>query len=72
MKKGFIQIYDNILPRELSNSIENLILKDQVVNLVYTPNITNPQSDNFYPGFGNNFLILKIINLSLIHMLFLK
>lgn len=55
MKRGFIEIYDSILPKELSDNIENLILKDQVVNLVYTPNITDPNSSIQIPGFGNNF-----------------
>jgi len=54
--KDFIEIYDNILPKEISDGIEDLVLNKHSIPLYYTHNITNPkESDLHMPGFGSNF-----------------
>ena len=56
MRKKFIEVYDNILPKKISDTIENLVLEQSIIPLFYTPNITKGQKgENFYPAFGDTF-----------------
>ena len=55
MRKKFIEVYDNILPKEISDNIENLLLEQSRIPVFYTPNIAKKKSKIFYPAFGNTF-----------------
>jgi hypothetical protein len=55
MRKKFVEVYDNILPKELSDLIEKLVLEESFIPLYYTSNIAKKSSKNFYPAFGATF-----------------
>ena len=48
-------MYDNILPKELSNFIEDIVLNKPQIPLYYINNITASSSTTFSPGFHNTF-----------------
>ena len=53
----FIQIYDNLIPFEISNSIENLLLYENKIPYKYLFNITDSGDfTNLNPGFNYTFL----------------
>ena len=53
----FIQVYDNLIPFEISNSIENLLLYENKISYKYLFNITNSDDfTNLNPGFNYTFL----------------
>ena len=55
MRKKFIEVYDNILPKEISDTIENLVLEQSLVPLFYTSNVAKKNSQIFNPAFGDTF-----------------
>ena len=56
MRDKFIEVYDDILPKELSDTIEKLVLTGESVPLFYTPNVASGlKSTEFHPAFGNTF-----------------
>ena len=56
MRKKFIEVYDNILPKEISDTIESLVLVDTIIPVYYTPNVAKGvSSKEFHPAFGNTF-----------------
>jgi hypothetical protein len=44
MRKKFIEVYDNILPKEISDAIEKLVLEQSLVPLFYTSNVAKKKS----------------------------
>ena len=59
MKKGkFIEVYDNILPIELVNDIEQKVLYD--IDYFYKRNITHNELDEYSPGFTKTFIDREI------------
>ena len=52
----FIEVYDNILPLELENHIQNLIFKEGIEIFGYTNNIAGEGSTLHMPGFFSSFL----------------
>ena len=62
-----IEIYDDIFPEFLVNTIENDILKEANLEFYYTPNITKAKnSDEYMPGFGIE-IFSKILNRTAFH-----
>jgi hypothetical protein len=55
MRKKFIEVYDNILPKEISDTIEKLVLEQSIIPLFYTPNVAKKKSKMFNPAFGDTF-----------------
>jgi hypothetical protein len=51
MREKFIEVYDNVLPEELSDAIENLVLNDTSMKWAYRKNISGAKGDNV-PGFA--------------------
>jgi hypothetical protein len=51
----FIEVYDNIIPIELVNDIENKVLYKTEYSYLF--NITHPSfSTDYHPGFSNSFI----------------
>jgi len=62
MKEKFIEVYDDILPKEIVNTIEDAILINPVIPLLYTHNVTF-HDGYFNPSFSLTFYDpLKNIN----------
>tara|TARA_R110002050_G_scaffold127252_1_gene248122 strand:+ start:1165 stop:1725 length:561 start_codon:yes stop_codon:yes gene_type:complete len=55
MRKKFIEVYDDILPKEISDTIENLVLEQSLIPLFYTSNVAKKKSKIFNPAFGDTF-----------------
>ena len=53
--KKFIEVYDNVLPKEIVNTLEDLILISSTIPLYYTDKITLESQTTFSPGFANEF-----------------
>ena len=55
MRKKFIEVYDDILPEEITDTIENLVLKQSLIPLFYTHNVAKKNTKIFHPAFGDTF-----------------
>ena len=55
MRKKFIEVYDNILPKEISDVIEKLVLEQSLIPLFYASNVVKIDSKIFHPAFGDTF-----------------
>ena len=55
MREKFIEVYDDILPKKMSDAIEKLVLSGSNIPLYYTPNVAKSKSKVFNPAFGDTF-----------------
>ena len=56
--KKFIEVYDDIIPLDLADSIKNTVLKQ--TEYVFVPNITSALPTDYNPGFASGFLKREI------------
>lgn len=57
MREKFIEVYDDIIPKSLSDNIESAILGKVNIPLHYTSNVAYLESDEFHPAFGDAFFV---------------
>jgi len=60
--KKFIEVYDNIIPAEFSNYLENLVLKNGRFPLYYVHNITDRLSNEYHPGMSHDLGVSRTFN----------
>ena len=60
MRKKFIEVYDDIVPKFIQDSIEKTLLVNSEIPLFYVDNVaTAVEERNFSPGFSNCFYLPK-------------
>tara|TARA_R100001463_G_scaffold12998_2_gene34733 strand:+ start:9002 stop:9565 length:564 start_codon:yes stop_codon:yes gene_type:complete len=73
MRKKFIEVYDDLVPKFIQDSIETTLLVNSEVPLYYVDNVaTAVEGRNYSPGFSNNFYNVADAKLTGFSPLFLE